>query len=193
MKICFASQNKHKIEELNQLLDGIHHIVGLQELGIQEEIPETGATFAENATIKSRYVYDRFNLPVFADDSGLCVNALDGEPGVYSARYAGPDKNDEKNIDLLLQKLGNSQNRSAYFMTVISYIDDHGQEFQFSGQVDGEILPHRVGKNGFGYDPIFKPKGYTISFAEMDSKEKNTISHRGLAVQKLINHLSKNG
>ena len=190
MKICFASHNVHKIMELNQLLGGIHEVIGLSDLGLQEEIPETGTTFEENSRIKAQHVFDLYRIPVFADDSGLCVKALDGAPGVYSARYAGTEKDDQKNMDLLLQNLGQQEERSAYFATVITYLDHQGQELQFYGQVNGQILRERTGTGGFGYDPIFRPDGYDISFAEMAATEKNKISHRALAVQKLITHLS---
>ena len=193
MKICFASHNKHKVRELNQMLSHTHEVVGLSELGVNEDIPETGNTFEENSRIKARFIYDRFNIPVFADDSGLCVGALNNEPGVYSARYAGPAKDDQQNIDLLLTRLGDHQDRAAHFATVITYIDQEGKEWQFYGQVDGEILKSRQGDHGFGYDPIFQPIGYRVSFGEMAPSAKNMISHRAIAVQKLINHLSENG
>ena len=190
MRICFASHNTHKILELNQLLHGKHEVVGLTDIGVREEIPETGETFAENSRIKAKHVFERHNIPVFADDSGLCVKALDGAPGVYSARYAGLEKDDQKNIDLLLKNLGSQQERSAYFATVITYLDHQGEEFQFYGQVDGQILMQRSGTGGFGYDPVFVARGYDISFAEMEASEKNKISHRAVAVDKLIKHLS---
>lgn len=173
------------------MLSGIHEIVGLSDLGIHEEIPETGNSFEENSRIKAKYVFENHQIPVFADDSGLCVQALNGEPGVYSARYAGSAKDDQANIDLLLKNVEEAKNRSAHFATVITYIDESGKEHQFHGQVSGVILKERNGEGGFGYDPIFKPEGYDISFAEMDPEEKNKISHRGIAVQKLINYLSK--
>lgn len=192
MRICFASHNEHKIRELNQMLSRMHEVVGLADLGVSEDIPETGKTFAENSRIKAKYVHDKFGIPVFADDSGLCVGALNDEPGVYSARYAGPAKDDQQNIDLLLKNLGDEENRSAHFATVITYIDQHGKEWQFYGQVEGEILRSRHGEKGFGYDPVFQPNGYNVSFAEMTPSAKNMISHRAIAVQKLINHLSEN-
>lgn len=193
MTICFASHNKHKIEELNQMLHGIHNIVGLSDIGVIEEIAETGTTFSENSRIKAKYIFEKKHLPVFADDSGLCVDSLNGEPGVFSARYSGPDKNDQKNIDLLLSNLQGKENRHGHFETVITFINEAGQEFQFHGQVDGVILDEIRGEGGFGYDPIFQPNGYDISFAEMSADLKNSISHRGIAVKKLINHLTSNG
>ena len=193
MKICFASHNQNKVNELNELVSGIHEIVGLNDLGITEDIAETGTTFEENSRIKARYVYDKLEIPVFADDSGLCVQSLNGAPGVYSARYAGEEKDDQKNIDLLLTELASKQERTAYFATVVTYIDKAGNETQFYGQVDGVILEERTGNGGFGYDPIFLPEGYDVSFAQMSSAEKNIISHRAQAVKKLIEHLSTNG
>ena len=193
MKICFASHNLHKIKELNEMLHGVHEVVGLAEIGIDEDIAETGTTFEENSRIKARYVYDKFKIPVFADDSGLCVEALAGAPGVYSARYAGEEKDDQKNIDLLLTNLGSTENRKAHFATVVTLIDQDGSETQFYGQVDGAILHERTGEGGFGYDPIFVPDGHSISFAQMPPHEKHKISHRAIAVQKLIDHLSANG
>jgi len=190
MKICFASHNDNKIQELNQMLAGVHEIIGLEELGITEDIAETGETFEENSRIKAKYVYNARQIPVFADDSGLCVEALDGDPGVFSARYSGLDKNDQKNIDLLLLNLEDEKNRNAYFATVITYIDANGEEKQFYGQVDGQILMEQKGNKGFGYDPIFQPDGYDVSFAQMSSEEKNKISHRAQAVKKLIEYLS---
>jgi len=192
MKICFASHNSNKIQELNQMLVGVHEIVGLEELGITEEIAETGETFEENSRIKAKYVYNARQIPVFADDSGLCVEALDGDPGVFSARYSGLDKNDQKNIDLLLFNLEGEKNRNAYFATVITYISANGEGKQFYGQVDGQILTEQKGDKGFGYDPIFQPDGYDVSFAQMPSEEKNKISHRAQAVKKLIEYLSSN-
>ena len=190
MRICFASHNKNKIKELNELLSDHHQIVGLSDLGIHEEIPETGNTFEENSRIKATYVLERFNIPVFADDSGLLVEALDGAPGVYSARYAGPEKDDKKNLQLLLKNLGNSENRKASFKTVITYLSERGEEAQFDGTIKGTIINEERGKFGFGYDPIFVPDGYDETFAELPSNIKNKISHRGVAVQKLIHFLS---
>lgn len=175
------------------MLNGLHEVVGLSDVGIHEEIPETGTTFKENATIKAKYVFDRHRIPVFADDSGLCVQALNGEPGVYSARYAGTERDNQKNIDLLLSKLSGISDRKAYFVTEITYLDADGMTHRFSGRVNGEILIERTGSKGFGYDPVFKPRGYDISFAQMSTAEKNKISHRALAVQQLINHLSSHG
>ncbi len=193
MNICFASHNQHKINELNQMLAGTYQVIGLDELGITEDIPETGNTFKENSRIKARYVFDRHKIPVFADDSGLCVNALNGAPGVFSARYAGPEKSDEKNNELLLKNLSEIQDRKAKFVCVITFISEDGEETQFSGEVSGTIRNERIGHEGFGYDPIFEPDGYQKTFAEFSNEEKNEISHRAIAVKSLIKHLKTNG
>ncbi len=189
MRICFASGNQDKVKELNDMLGFSFEIIGLKSLGITEEIPETGKTLEENSAIKARYVFDRHQMPVFADDSGLLVDALSGAPGVYSARYAGPRKNNEKNIDLVLENLGNQEPRTAQFKTIITFIDEKGNETQFKGAASGKIIKERRGKNGFGYDPIFIPDGFNLTFAEMSAKEKNQISHRYQAVRLLISHL----
>lgn len=189
MKICFASHNKNKVRELNKLVGNTHELVGLDELGITEDIPETGSTFEENSRIKAKYVFDRFQIPVFADDSGLLVFSLNNEPGVFSARYAGAQKSDEDNIQLVLQKLINVEHRGASFKTVITFIDKAGNEVQFSGEIAGNITHEKRGKNGFGYDPIFIPEGYDATFAELAPEVKNSISHRAKAVKLLIDHL----
>jgi len=191
VKICFASNNINKIKEINEMLGTSYDIIGLRDLNIKEDIPETGQTLEENSGIKARYVFDKHFIPVFADDSGLLVEALNGEPGVYSARYAGPEKNNEKNIDLLLSKLKKTQNRKARFETVITLIEESGNELQFKGSIHGTIIKNRKGAGGFGYDPVFIPNGYNFTFAEMTSEEKNKISHRFKAVQKLVAHLHK--
>lgn len=192
MQICFASHNANKVKEMNEIMpDGIS-IVGLDELGIKEEIAETGTTLAENAQIKADYVFKKLKMPVFADDSGLIVHALNGEPGVYSARYAGADRSDDKNMDLLLQKLAGKLDRSAEFQTVISLIDGEAKSHQFSGKIEGTIVKEKRGSNGFGYDPIFQPHGYEETFAELSAEVKNRISHRAKAVQKLLEYLHQN-
>ena len=189
MQICFASHNANKVKELNHILGGVHEVVSLSELGLSDEIAETGSTFEENAFIKARYVYEKLHIPVFADDSGLIVDALGGEPGVFSARYAGEEKDDEKNIKLLLQNLEGNENRSASFKTVIAFIDHKGLPHQFEGSISGRIVNERRGTNGFGYDPVFQPDGYQLTFAELSHEEKNRISHRAKAVKLLIAHL----
>ena len=187
-KIVFATGNPNKLKEINSALNGFK-IVGLKDLGITEEIPETGDTLMKNAQQKAKYVYNKTGLDCFSDDTGLEIEALNYRPGVYSAMYAGPDCNAENNIRKVLQELEESTNRKAQFKTVIALILN-GKEYFFEGLVNGVILNERSGKGGFGYDPIFRPIGYKESFAEMSIARKNEISHRGLAVKKLIKFLS---
>ncbi len=188
MKICFATNNQKKIEEVKAALGEEFTIVSLEEIGCKEELPETGKTLDHNAFQKARYVKENYGVDCFADDTGLEVEALDGEPGVYSGRYAGEPRSDERNIDLLLKNLEGVQNRKAKFRTVIALILD-GQEYSFEGGATGEILSRRTGSGGFGYDPIFRPDGYDSTFAELSMEEKNKISHRGKAVQALVQFL----
>jgi len=187
-KIVFATGNTNKLKEINSAIN-CFKIVGLKDLGITEEIPETGDTLMKNALQKAKYVYNKTGLDCFSDDTGLEIEALDYRPGVYSAMYAGPDCNAENNIQKVLQELEESTNRKAQFKTVIALIID-GKEYFFEGVVNGDILKEQSGKGGFGYDPIFRPIGYKESFAEMTLKEKNEISHRGLAVKKLVKFLA---
>lgn len=189
MTLCFATHNQKKLEEIRQVLPESMQLIGLDELGVTEDIPETGDTIEENSHLKTRYVFTRHRIPCFSDDTGLEVEALNNEPGVYSARYAGGQRNSEDNMDLLLKRLEGKSNRKARFKTVITYIDDTGNERQFTGIVDGEIATVKSGERGFGYDPIFKPDGSTKTFAEMSAEEKNAISHRGRAFQQLIEYL----
>jgi XTP/dITP diphosphohydrolase len=189
MKICFATNNKKKLEEVRAALEGTSFsIVSLEEIGCKEEIPETGDTLAHNAFQKARFIKDKYGLDCFADDTGLEVDALEGEPGVYSGRYAGEPRSDDRNIDLLLKNMKGSSIRTARFKTVIALIMN-GSEYKFEGVADGEILMERQGNGGFGYDPVFRPAGYNQSFAELRMGEKNEISHRGKAVRELIDHL----
>lgn len=187
-KLVFATNNKHKLAEIRQIVPKGYEVQGLEDIGCYSDIPETAETLEGNADLKSFYVYKNFKLNCFADDTGLEVEALGGRPGVYSARYAGEDGNAEKNIDKLLKELANTKNRKARFRTVISLIID-GHSHHFEGIVKGEIIEHRRGKDGFGYDPVFVPDGYAQSFAEMSADSKNSISHRGKATRKLINFL----
>lgn len=189
MKVCFASHNSGKVKELRELVPVGISLVGLDELGISDEIPETGNTLEDNSRIKASFVFLKHGIPVIADDSGLIVPSLNGEPGVFSARYAGPEKDDEKNIELLLRNLEDKKDRSAEFQTVVTYIDDSNKEWQFTGVVKGKIIETKRGTNGFGYDPVFVPDGYNETFAELSSKVKNKISHRAEAVSKFLNHL----
>jgi len=189
MKLVFATNNPHKLQEINQLLDDSIELLSLSDINCVEEIPENQETIEGNAAEKSFYIWNKYGINCFADDTGLEIEALNGEPGVYSARYAGEEKSPEKNMDLVLQKLSEIKNRKARFKTVISLVMD-GKETQFEGIVNGRILEEKRGKTGFGYDPIFKPEESHLSFAEMPMDEKNKISHRGRAVQKLVDYLT---
>jgi XTP/dITP diphosphohydrolase len=189
MKLVFATNNLHKLQEIKYLLNGSIELLSLKDIGCLEDIPENQPTIEGNAAEKSFYVFNNFGYNCFADDTGLEIEALDGEPGVYSARYAGEEKDPQKNIDLVLLKLAKIKNRKARFKTVISLVID-GRETQFEGIVNGEILEERRGSTGFGYDPVFKPEESSLSFAEMSLDEKNKISHRGRATQKLIEYLT---
>lgn len=184
-QIVFATNNSHKVEEVRNKLNGLFEIRTLSEIDCTDDIPETSDTLQGNAGQKSHYLFDRFHCDCFADDTGLEVEALNGAPGVYSARYAGPAKDSEANIDKLLAELEGKTNRRAKFRTVISLILD-GKEHLFEGSVTGTILTERHGSQGFGYDPVFQPDGFDRSFAELSMEEKNKISHRGKAVEKLI-------
>ena len=187
-KLIFATHNPNKLAEIKSAVNSFE-VVGLKEMGMHEDIAETGITLEENALIKSKYIYQKTGFSCFADDTGLEVDALDGRPGAYSARYAGEQATAEANMEKLLSELQNQKNRSARFRTVISLIIK-GKEYSFEGKVEGEILHQKTGIDGFGYDPIFKPTEYDQSFAEMTMKQKNEISHRGMAVKKLIHFLS---
>ena len=184
MKIIFATNNKHKLKEVQAVLGDGYRLVTPSELGITKEIPEDRPTIEGNASQKSRYLYERTGDDCFADDTGLEVEALGGEPGVRSARYAGPGHDSERNMELLLRNMKGATNRRARFRTVISLILD-GEEHLFEGIVEGALLTAPRGTNGFGYDPIFVPDGYAETFAEMSDEAKNAISHRGRAVAKL--------
>ena len=185
-----ATNNKHKVEEISQALGDTIKLVTLRELGCREEIPETSDTLKGNAQQKAQYIYNKFGKDCFADDTGLEVEALDGRPGVYSARYAGERCSFDDNINLLLDEMEGKTNRKACFKTVICLIED-GKEMFFEGKCEGVITTERYGNKGFGYDPVFIPKGYGESFAEMSKEEKNKISHRGIATRKLIEYLLK--
>ena len=187
-KIVFATGNPNKLKEIKSAINNFE-IIGLKDLGITEEIPETGDTLKKNALQKAKYVYDKTGLDCFSDDTGLEIEALNYRPGVYSAMYAGPDCNAENNMQKVLKALEESPNRNAQFKTVIALILK-GEEYYFAGVVSGVILKEKSGKGGFGYDPIFKPVGYKESFAEMSIAQKNEISHRGLAVKKLVKFLA---
>lgn len=188
MELVFATNNQHKIEELQAMLDNKIKLLSLKDIGCDEEIPEEQETLEGNASQKSFYVFNKFGYNCFADDTGLEIEALNEEPGVYSARYAGPEKSAEANMDKVLDKLAKIKNRNARFRTVISLVID-GREELFEGIVDGEIITVKRGGSGFGYDPIFQAKGFKETFAEMNLTDKNKISHRGRAVEKLVSHL----
>jgi len=189
MKIVFATNNKNKLRELQQILGDKFELLSLADINCFEEIPETSPTIEENSLEKAEYVYKKYKTDCFADDTGLEIEALDGRPGVYSARYAGEDKNMEKNIKKILSELENQDNRKARFKTVVSLILN-GETHQFEGIINGKIIKEKTGESGFGYDPVFMPDGYDITFAEMDAGLKNKISHRGIAVQKLVDFLN---
>jgi len=185
MKLVFATNNKNKIKEIESALNGKIKILSLKDIGFSGDIPEDFETLEENAFQKADYIASRFNLNCFADDTGLEIEALNGRPGVYSARYAGSTANADDNMNKVLEELGSETNRRAKFRTVISLLFN-GKQYSFEGAVEGEILYEKTGSDGFGYDPIFRPAGHDDSFAEMTLAQKNLISHRGLAVQKLI-------
>ena len=189
-KIVFATNNQHKLEELRAILSGNYQVLSLADIGFYEDIPETGETLAENASIKSQHIFNQFQIDCFSDDTGLEVDALDGRPGVYSARYAGENCTYAQNVDKLLDELKGRENRKARFKTVISLIIDQ-TEYQFEGRVEGAITKEKYGDKGFGYDPVFLPDGFKQTFAEMPAELKNKISHRGKAVAKLVEFLNK--
>jgi len=176
-KIVFATNNQHKLSEIRDILGKDFEVVSLKELGFNEEIPETGDMLADNASRKSHFIFDRYRVDCFSDDTGLEVEALNGAPGVYSARYAGEDCSYDDNVNKLLRELGDSGNRKAAFKTVISLLLD-GKEYLFEGRVDGVITTDKRGSGGFGYDPVFLPDGYDQTFSEMSAELKNKISHR---------------
>ena len=202
MKIVFATNNQHKLQEIRDILGSDFEVVSLKEIGCDVDIPETGNTLEENALQKAQYVYDHYHISCFADDTGLEVEALDGAPGVHSARYAeGTDHDSEANMAKLLRELDGKENRQARFRTVICYIEKKDvwpcgctsikKVHQFEGIVKGRIATEKHGTEGFGYDPIFVPEGYDKSFAELGEEVKNGISHRARAVAKLVEYLKK--
>ncbi len=188
MKIIFATNNAHKLSEVQAVLGSGFELVTPRQCGIEEEIPETAETLEGNARQKARYLYERTGLDCFADDTGLEVEALGGAPGVHSARYATDGHDFAANNRLLLKNLAGEQNRRARFRTVICLIEE-GVEHLFEGIVEGRIIDHEAGSEGFGYDPLFVPEGFDCTFAEMTAEEKNGVSHRGRAVRKLVNYL----
>jgi XTP/dITP diphosphohydrolase len=188
-KLVFATNNRHKLDEVAAKIDGKIELLTLNDIGCYDDIEETGTTFKQNASIKSQFIYKKYNLDCFGDDSGLEIDALNGEPGVYSARYAGEHGNHAANIKKVLDNLEGETNRKARFRTVISLIWN-GEEHFFDGTVKGTLRTAPSGTDGFGYDPIFEPDGYNITFAEMSMDAKNQISHRAKAMELLVNFLS---
>ena len=191
MRLCFASNNKHKLEEIKNVVGRKFEILSLADIKCNEELPETRNTLEGNSLQKAEYVLQHYNTPCFADDTGLEVEALNGAPGVYSARYAGNHRNTDDNITLLLQNLKNDTNRKAQFRTVITLIGIEAQPVFFEGVIRGEIITEKRGSSGFGYDPVFVPEGHSKTFAEMTLEEKNQLSHRAIAVKKLAEYLSR--
>jgi len=193
-RLVFVTNNLHKLEEVKEIIEAENlysfKLISLGELGCTEEIAETSSTLEGNASQKANYIHNKYGIDCFADDTGLEVEALDGEPGVYSARYAGEEKDADKNMNKVLDRLGNSLNKKARFRTVISLIIN-GEEKIFEGIVNGVILNEKRGKKGFGYDPVFLPEGYTQTLAEMPLELKNKISHRFHAVQRMIEYLKR--
>ena len=181
-----------KLEEVKNILHSSFQLLSLTDIGCHDEIPETGLTLEENAKLKADYVTEKYGLDCFSDDTGLLVEALNGAPGVYSARYAGEEKNAEANMNKVLALLVNTSNREAHFKTVI-HLNIQGEAHVFEGTVHGEITTERMGSGGFGYDPIFRPEGYSETFGQLSSSIKNSISHRGNAIQKLMGFLKNHG
>ena len=190
MKLVFASNNKNKIQEIKHQLPADIELLSLEDIGCFEDIPETADTIEGNAILKADYVTKNYGYNCFADDTGLEVDALNGEPGVYSARYAGEQKDANDNMDKLLSQLNGMTNRHAHFKTVIA-LNLNGQQHLFTGIVNGEITTEKAGEKGFGYDPIFKPVGLNLTFAQISLDEKAKLSHRGRAVEQLIDFLKK--
>lgn len=188
--LVFATGNIHKLQEVQGLFKEGFALSCLKDVNITEEIPETADNLVDNALQKARYVYEKCGIPCFADDTGLEVDALGGAPGVYSARYAGEQKDSKLNMLLLLNNMNGKTNRNARFRTIIAYIDENAQEHIFEGEIKGKIIENMAGTNGFGYDPIFVPEGYDKTFAELSSEIKNTISHRARAMEKFLSYIN---
>lgn len=198
MQLIFATNNQHKLQELRQIADGKIDILGLSEMGCNDEIPETGLTLRDNALQKARYVHEKYGCACFADDTGLEVDALDGAPGVYSARWAAMELGLEttdaaRNVDLMLERMAGKSQRAARFRTAIAFITDDGTEYVVEGVVEGSIGNERHGEGGFGYDPIFIPEGWDKTFAQASAQEKNAVSHRGRATRALAELLARLG
>lgn len=188
MKLIFATHNHNKFREVELLMPRHIQLLSLNDIGCTEDIPETGSTIAENALLKARYVAEKYRYPCFSDDTGLEADALEGAPGIYTARYAGKQANAEANMQKLLSALQHTGNRKACFKTVIAIIAE-GKEFLFEGVIHGKITKEKRGEKGFGYDPVFQPEGYTQTFAELPLSIKNKISHRAKAITQLVDYL----
>ena len=191
MELIIASQNQNKLVEFKKILGDKINLFSLSDIGLNQEIPENEKTIKKGKIFKAKFVNIQTGKNVFADDTGLEIDSLNGEPGVYSARYSGVDRNSDKNIELVLRKLKNKANRNSRFKTIISLILD-GKSVNFEGVVEGKITEEKRGSNGFGYDPIFQPNGYSSTFGEMSLKEKNKISHRSIAINKMVQYLKEN-
>ena len=191
MELIIASQNQNKLVEFKKILGDKINLFSLSDIGLNQEIPENEKTIKKNAMFKAKFVNIQTGKNVFADDTGLEIDSLNGEPGVYSARYSGVERNSDKNIELVLTKLKNKSNRNSRFKTIISLILD-GKSVNFEGVIEGKITEEKRGNNGFGYDPIFQPNGYSSTFGEMSLKEKNKISHRSIAINKMVQYLKEN-
>ena len=191
MELIIASQNQNKLVEFKKILGDKINLFSLSDIGLNQEIPENEKTIKKNAMFKAKFVNTQTGKNVFADDTGLEIDSLNGEPGVYSARYSGVEKDSDKNIELVLTKLKNKRNRKSRFKTIISLIIE-GKSINFEGVVEGKITEEKRGFNGFGYDSIFQPSGYSLTFAEMSLKEKNEISHRSIAINKMVQYLKEN-
>jgi XTP/dITP diphosphohydrolase len=189
-KLVFATNNRHKLEEVGDVLKGHLEILSLKEINCFDDIPETADTLEGNALLKAQHIFENYGYDCFADDTGLEVEALDGRPGVYSARYAGEDQNAARNMEKLLGELDGKLNRRARFRTVVALIEGAKVSY-FEGKIEGTIIEQKRGSAGFGYDPVFVPDGYSQTFAELGSEIKNKISHRALAIQELIQYLKK--
>ncbi len=189
-KLVFATNNCHKLEEVGDVLKGHLEILSLKEINCFDDIPETADTLEGNALLKAQHIFENYGYDCFADDTGLEVEALDGRPGVYSARYAGEDQNAARNMEKLLGELDGKLNRRARFRTVVALIEGAKVSY-FEGKIEGTIIEQKRGSAGFGYDPVFVPDGYSQTFAELGSEIKNKISHRALAIQELIQYLKK--
>lgn len=190
MKLLFATANNHKLKEAEEILGKDFQLITPSSLGFSGDIPETASTIEDNSIMKARFLWEKFGIPCFADDTGLMVDSLNGSPGVYSARYAGPEADSQKNTNLLLSELNGIDARVARFVTIVTLILSDEEQYLFEGKLEGSITYHPSGRGGFGYDPVFLPVGYDKTLAELSPDEKNLISHRGVAMRKLSHFLN---